>query len=319
MRTVKVLVLGLLVTGGAVRAQPRAGAARPILHARRAQGASRRAASPRCPEGMVLIPAGSFWMGSRDADDRPDEALPLHRVTLSAFCVDRTEARVRDYRACASAGRCEVPDTSLDWPDATPAARESYNRFCNLRADAEAREGREDHPMNCIDWGMANDYCAWRGGRLPTEAEWEYAASGTDGRVYPWGNAPPSVQRLNACDLECLELLHTMRLHWSLGIDGADGHPDTAPVGSYPAGASPFGLLDMAGNVWEWTADWWSEPYRMGPQVNPTGPFTGTHRVIRGGSWYTEDPDNLSAQAREGIPPSMHLNRVGVRCVASPR
>lgn len=318
MRSVKVLVLGMLVWSGVADAQRRRTDGRAGEARRIGRSAHPPLPPPTCPSGMLLIPGGSYWMGSVDAAD-PRDTRPLHRVTLSAFCMDRTEARVRDYRACTSVGRCEAPDTSSDWPDVAPTVREFYTRFCNWRVDGEEREGREDHPMNCIDWDMARSYCEWRGGRLPTEAEWEYAAGGTDGRPYPWGNAPPSVQRLNACGIECLELLHTMHLHWSLGIDGDDGHPDTAPVGSFPAGASPFGLLDMAGNVWEWTADYWSEAYRPAPQVNPTGPYSGTLRVIRGGSWYTEDPDRMSARSREGISPARRLNRVGVRCAAAPR
>ena len=133
----------------------------------------------------------------------------------------------------------------------------------------------DDHPVVQVSWFDAEAYCAWAGGSLPTEAQWEKAARGTDGRTYPWGSVFDGTW-LNYCDASCE------------GGDTAfdDGYRFTAPVGSYPAGASPYGALDMAGNVWEWTADWYDDGYyAVSPASNPTGPDSGQYRVLRGGSW----------------------------------
>ena len=164
-------------------------------------------------------PAGTFWMGSLDGDGDSDEH-PQRRVTLAAFCMQKTEVTVTAYVACVSADACSVA---------------SSHPLCNA-----ASADRGDHPINCVDWNQATAYCKWSGGRLPTEEEWEYAARGTDGRVYPWGNDAPGSQ------------LCWMR--W-MGSDAAS--PGTCSVGSFLRGDSPFGLHDMAGNVWEWT----SSPY----------------------------------------------------------
>lgn len=174
-------------------------------------------------------------MGSQDeADEQPERT-----VTVDAFWISQTEVTNAQYARCVDAGACTAPNNS-DWR--TP--------------------GRADFPVTNIKWDQANAYAQWGGGHLPTEAQWEKAARGTDGRVYPWGNEADS-QRLN--------------------FNSSQG-PVT--VGSYPTGASPYGVLDMAGNVAEWVADWYApDSYTQGPSDNPTGPASGNFRIVRGGSF----------------------------------
>ena len=235
-------------------------------------------------------------MGSPEGTGDDDEH-PLHDVTLSAYCIDRTEVTVKAYTACVADGRCV-------------AAHIEASPFCN-------REDRPHHPINCVDWNQASAYCAWAGKRLPTEAEWEYAARGSDGRTYPWGNAAPSAKRLNACGSECVAMAkRVFDRDWRAMYDGSDGWETTAPVGGFPAGASPFGALDMAGNVWEWTADWYG-PYAAPAATDPHGPATGTARVTRGNGWHAHRAVDLRAAMRSPGDPSVPNNSTGLRCATS--
>ena len=231
-----------------------------------------------CPSGMRFVPAGQFLMGSPTADDRT--AQPVHGVQLTAFCLDETGVTVAAYRGCPASAGCSVPDTTM---------------YCNWGV-AE----RDQHPINCLDWSQSRAYCQWRGGDLPTEAQWEYAARGTDGRTYPWGNDAPGLQ-----------------LCWNrFGTSNS-----TCPVRSYPSGVSPFGLFDLAGNLWEWTRDAYG-PYTGDAgsfALNPTVPGTAdSTRAMRGGSWYSTMPINVRATNRNLSAPATRYSYIGFRCAHSP-
>lgn len=237
-----------------------------------------------CPSDMVLIPAGAFRMGN-PAGIGWDRERPQHLVALSAYCIDRTEVTVEAYAACVGGQGCEAaPRAEIDYHHA-PNVMKTDNPKCN-------REDRPDHPMNCVDWDHATAYCKWANKRLPTEAEWEYAARGDDDRMYPWGNQQPSAALVSGCEHECA----------------------TTVVGSYPAGASRFGVLDMAGNVEEWIADWY-DAYPAAAAVNPSGETTGSVRVIRGGSWRDSNASDLRATERSGLYPTTRIITLGFRCV----
>ena len=180
------------------------------------------------------------------------------------------------YKKCVDAGRCE-------------SSTYRTGRDCNY-----GKADRAKHPMNCVNWAGADAYCRVHGKRLPTEAEWEKAARGTDGRKYPWGNEGFGTTKVaNIAD-------RNTTYSWALKSYD-DGYAETAPVGSYPRGASPYGALDMAGNVWEWTGDWYER---------------GKLRSLRGGSWCNE-PRLARASARDREGPAFRDHYVGFRCVQS--
>ena len=233
---------------------------------------------------MVYVPGGSFRMGTRWSWD-----ARAHTVTLDSFWIDRTEVTNAHYARCVTAGVCSAP-TTCTWGEPT------YE-------DAT----KANHPVLCVTWQAARTYCAWAGGRLPTEAEWEYAARGPDSVLYPWGDAFDGT-RLNSCDLNCPH-------EDQKAADYDDGHGQTAPAGSYPDGASWCGALDMAGNVWEWVADWHSR-YPFARQKNPTGPERGSERLIRGGSWFDDNEYGfLRADNRHPFEPRAANDVIGFRCV----
>lgn len=232
----------------------------------------------------VYVPAGEFLMGSADDDGQASgDEKPQHVVVLDAYWVGRTEVTNAQYASCMAAGTCTESGCASD-----------------VDFDGAGK------PVVCVDWDQASAYCAWTGGRLPTEAEWEKAARGTDGRIYPWGNEFDGT-RLNYCDRTC-------SYDWR-DLGAGDGYPFTAPVGSYRAGASPYGALDMAGNAWEWVADWYGDSYYVdSPPTNPQGPASGSLRVLRGGSWFTT-AEVARAASRLARAPDLQLGLIGFRCV----
>ena len=264
-----------------------------------------------CPDGMQLIRGGNMFMGEKGLPN----AEPAHRVSVSSFCLDRTEVTAGAYDACVAGGNCLKATQDVKFPGMTERQRQKFKELCNTR-----REDKQNHPINCVDWAMADNFCRVSGGRLPsggarlpTEAEWEFAARGSSQRNYPWGDEPPNATRLNACGTECdrwmarhLETIGTM-------YAADDGWPGTAPVGSFPKGASSDGLLDLAGNVWEWTADWYGD-YSADAQVDPKGPPSGTERVVRGGSYNGTVSDWAKPSYRWKTPPDTFNHSIGLRC-----
>ncbi len=252
-------------------------------------------------EGMVRVEAGTFLMGicnektnppCRPGDpgynsyDYPDVAyedeVPLHEVYLDAYDIDAYEVTVAAYRACVEAGACEAPG---DWEG------------CNW-----GRSGYENHPVNCVGWADADTYCRYAGKRLPTEAEWEKASRGTQGQKYPWGNAPATCELANFIDSY---------------DSGTYCVGETTPVGAYPAGVSPYGAYDMAGNVWEWVADKYGfNYYQVSPEANPQGPANGLYRVIRGGSW-DDYPSYVRSANRDSFEPDSRPKGFGFRCAVT--
>ena len=252
-------------------------------------------------------------MGSppEDRDADPDER-PVREVSLRAHCIDRTEVTVAAYARCVAAGACTRASPVVVSSNLSAADIAFWSRFCNA-----GQAGRDDHPVNCVDAAQAAAHCAWAGGRLPTEAEWEHAARGDDGRTYPWGNEKPGAERLNACGAECVRPGSTNgRQDRKTMFEGDDGAEGTAPVGRYPAGRSPFGLLDMAGNVWEWTADGYA-PYDPTQSEDPRHEG-GQERVVRGGHWLNTNPLTPRAANREHRRRERKLEDVGFRCVSTP-
>jgi Tol biopolymer transport system component/L-ascorbate metabolism protein UlaG (beta-lactamase superfamily)/putative intracellular protease/amidase len=252
----------------------------------------------RSSDGMIMVyvPGGTFMMGSTEAqidvaralcDEYPDDygkckqspfegESPQHTVTLDSFWFDRAEVTNAQYELCVTEGACRRARLAND---------PTYNW--------------DDHPVAGIPWQDAADYCAWAGGRLPTEAEWEYAARGTEGTIFPWGD-----------EFDCAG-----GNFWDDGTGCDDGYPKPAAVGRFPAGTSWCGATDMAGNVWEWVTDLYG-PYPAEAQTNPKGPVSGSERILRGGSWgYL--PAFSRAAHRYPVPPTANYLAVGFRCAAS--
>jgi formylglycine-generating enzyme required for sulfatase activity len=224
---------------------------------------------------MVYAPAGDFSMGSLGIT--PAEQ-PVHTVYLDSYWIDRTEVTNGMYYLCVDAGECRLPH------EVGSNTHQYYYFDQPLYAN---------YPVIFVTWSEAQTYCDWAGRRLPTEAEWEKAARGTDRRKYPWGNTSPNDNLLN----------------FNKPLGG-----DTTSVGFYPAGASPYGALDIAGNVTEWTADWYDAMYySRSPASNPTGAATGQYKVVRGGSFYSDEAYVLSA-FRHWVEPEKWDVLIGFRC-----
>jgi serine/threonine-protein kinase len=270
---------------------------------------------------LAYVPEGEFWMGT--SEDEPvsnyeymDER-PLHSVYLNAFWIDQTEVTNAMFQGFVEATGYQTDAEMRGWSWVGYYKRNSdrYKKedgaFWNTPLGAESNiKGLEDHPVVNVSWNDAAAYCKWAGRRLPTEAEWEKAARGTDGMRYPWGDQPLAGEYLNFADVNVNDEPDQD------GID--DGFRYTAPVGSYPAGASPYGAMDMAGNVWEWVADWYGFDYYVTtPYNNPEGPSSGKYRVLRGGCWIDKAERTRAANRAWGnyaFEPDASANYVGFRC-----
>ncbi|MGD9101622.1 MAG: formylglycine-generating enzyme family protein [Anaerolineae bacterium] len=236
---------------------------------------------------MVYVPPGTFQMGV--AEDEPlvqSDEIPPHPVTLSGFWIDQTEVTNAQYARCVAAGACHPP----------------FNPILERHNDYYGNPEFGDYPVIYVNWVHGYDYCTWVGGALPSEAQWEYAARGPDSFTYPWGNSPPDDPLLN----------------YDKQVN------DIIPVGSYPDGVSWCGALDMAGNVYEWVADWYGR-YPDEAQTDPLGPAQGIGHVLRGGSWYDGLDFVRSANRyviREAYQdyhvPTGHGFTQGFRCAVSP-
>jgi eukaryotic-like serine/threonine-protein kinase len=213
------------------------------------------------------------------------------------------------YKACSDGGRCKRAGTNNQWDALTDQDRKAFDPLCNARDP----ENRGRHPINCVDWDMADKFCREQGGRLPTEAEWEFAARGPDGRKYPWGDDDPAADHLNACGRECVAWGAKNGVEEKAMYDADDGFPNTAPVGSFPKGASRYGVQDVVGNVWEWVADWYG-PYGTAEQKAPTGPAAGTEKVIRGGAWNGSYASWVRPTFRYKDAPTKRSYGIGFRC-----
>jgi formylglycine-generating enzyme required for sulfatase activity len=222
---------------------------------------------------LVLIPAGEFLMGSGNGDQ---EEKPMHSVYVDTFYMDKFEVTIAQYEKFLRSSGRKGP---------------RYWEEVNL-------DEYRDRPVIGVNWEDAHGYCEWAGKHLPTEAQWEKAARGTDGRIYPWGNGPPAAKHGNFG--QCCE--------WK-------GYKSLAAVNLHEEGKSPYGVHNMVGNVREWTRDWYgAEYYAMSPRSNPLGPESGTERVIRGGSW-ANSGEYLQATNRDRERPDLASATIGIRCV----
>ncbi len=218
-------------------------------------------------EEMVSIPGGTFMMGCNEAVDAQCDIneKAYHSVRLSPFQIDKTEVTQAAYAACVEAGVCTMPKGNF-----TPQTKGEF-------------------PVTDVAWLQAASFCAWARKRLPSEAEWEFASRGTDGRIYPWGNTAPTCDRIN--------------------MQGCGGQ--AAAAASYSLGASPFGVLNMSGNVWEWVNDWFENQYDPGPVENPAGPAEKIRRVARGGGF---EGVSIRSSSRVGVDPPATYRALGIRC-----
>jgi formylglycine-generating enzyme required for sulfatase activity len=260
---------------------------------------------------MVFVQAGKFWRGSCNESTTPScqagspgyvlssspdsmasYETPIRQIYLDAYYIDTFEVSVKHFEMCVNAGACNDSNFKT----------KSYDSYCNY-----GYSDRGNHPMNCLNWDGANEYCEFVGKRLPTEAEWEKAARGENGRKYPWGDQNP----------DCTYANFYYNANHCVGT--------TSPVGSYPKGKSAYGLYDMAGNVWEWVYDWWAADYYnkdfsspdYSPDINPQGPSNGTNRGIRGGGWRSDVISWFRSANRSMFSnPSSFGSTVGFRCAA---
>lgn len=253
--------------------------------------------SAAAPKGMLYVPGGSFTMGT-PAAAQDDDSSPARQVCVSGFYLDALEVTNTQFK--------EFVDATNYVTDAEKSGAPNSPSWRHPSAESNSDE-IPNHPVVCVSYNDANAYARWARKRLPTEAEWEKAARGTDGRAFPWGNSKPTNATLNVAD-------QSASFKWSASID--DGYKGAAPVGSFPAGKSAYGVQDMAGNAWEWCSDWWSaDYYKSSPANNPIGPEQGEFRIVRGGSWY-HNLDGARTTQRMYFRPEAYSSAIGFRCAA---
>ena len=259
---------------------------------------------------MVYAPGGAFRMGSDvgDVEAARDES-PQHSVVLDAFWIDQTEVSVAQFRQFVTQTGYETEAEQAGWSLVWVGKELSQVRGADWQhPQGPDSQTQDDHPVVAVSWNDALIYCKWAGARLPTEAEWEYAARGSRGLVYPWGD-DFDCSRANLDDETQLDDYVVP------GGEGCDGYAMAAPVGNLPDGISWCNALDMAGNVWEWVADWYGG-YPSDKQANPTGPKSGGSKVLRGGGWYSAEEHARAAKRAYYAPDNGYAN-VGFRCALS--
>jgi len=278
-------------------AAPAAPAASAVPEAAAAPAAT---STPTANEPIIQPPAtgvtiGSKWISPKDgmtlmfvpegkflmgSNHSDSDEKPIHLVWLDSYWIDQTDVTNAMYTKCVSMGGCQVSGCAED---------SNFNGI--------------NQPVVCVDWNQANNYCLWAGRHLPSEAQWEKGARGINGQTYPWGSQPPSNSLLNYND-------QIGRFSNKLG--------KTTDVNSFPKGASPYGVLDMAGNVSQWVYDWYSETYYQSETTwqNPVGPSTGQVKVIRGSSFYDDNGSNVqrSSHRYTWVKPDTRVNSIGFRC-----
>jgi formylglycine-generating enzyme required for sulfatase activity len=240
--------------------------------------------------GMVEVGAGSYTLGE----------VPGKTETLPAFFLDTTEVTVEAYRQCVAAGTCTKAASTIEWAGASTTTQQEWSKLCN-----SGQANRENHPVNCVTWEQADAYCKFAEKRLPTDAEWEYVARGTEGRAFPWGSAVITAQHANLCDKKCAEFATKLGIRWT-PFEGDDGYEGTAPVGSFPMGNSSAGVQDLHGNVAEWTA---TESCKAGDHCG--------EYVVRGGGCHTERTENVSMTTRVAKKQDFKSMNIGFRCAVS--
>ncbi len=272
-----------------------------------------------CPDGMALLSGGRFFMGSDAGKAVLAMARPAHKVEVGRFCIDLHEVTTEKYVKCSDKGECKRAFADSWWPQGSmkksdwDKARAAFSPLCNF-----GKEDRGAHPINCVSWAQADEYCKVHGLRLPTEMEFEFAARGSDGRVFPWGDDPPSERHLNGCGKECVDWRKERELSEVKPLyPGSDAYLGTAPVGSFPDGRTEAGLFDVVGNVFEWTAD----PFRPYPKSEgeDAPPAITNNRVIRGGAFNSFEPEHTDPALRLPYDADAHTHGIGFRCAADPR
>lgn len=283
---------------------------------RRSESGQPERVANTAPAPFAICPDGSALVGADAAGEAPAKPGEAPRA-VAPFCLARTEVTVADYERCRERGACaaiaaggDPPEARLS-PELKSRAQSVYAGQCNA-----GQPGREQHPINCVSFQQASAYCSAAGGRLPSEAEWDLAARGSDGRAHPWGVAPPDATRLNACGLECKAWYAEQQL--DSVFDGVmypadDGFTGTAPVASFPAGATRDGIYDLLGNVAEWTAT--SVDFGQAQAVAPTA---GTY-VVRGGSFSSGLDGESKPALRVYLAADAHGRGVGFRCAFEPQ